>query len=466
MVADNLDCLRLLAAGVPATYQKERRLPTRDLQRDREDFMPGDHDPYAALRFADYRRYLAGAVLASIGGEVLALPVGWEIYQRTGSAALLGFTGLAQFLPVLLLALPAGQAADRHSRKMLIVAAQLTMAVAALGLAAISWLQAPVPLIFACLVLAGCSRAFSMSSRVALLTQIVPAHHVANAVTWNSSGWQVATVGGPALGGLVLIWADVAIAYLATALCCLACVVLLIPIRPHPVDRPAETRSLASLLAGVRFVWRTELLLAAITLDLFAVLLGGATALLPIYATDILDIGSFGLGCLRAAPAVGALLMAAILAHLPPLRRAGPALLGAVAGYGLATIVFGLSHNPILSFAMLALAGALDNISVVVRGTLVQLLTPDSMRGRVSAVNAVFISSSNQLGEFESGITAQWFGPVASVVVGGIGTILVVLCVMLRWPLLRRLGPLHPATVLPPELSGAEASEESPLAAP
>jgi hypothetical protein len=206
------------------------------------------------------------------------------------------------------------------------------------------------------------------------------------------------------------------------------------------------------LLEGVRFVWRTELLLAAITLDLFAVLLGGATALLPIYASDILHIGPAGLGWLRSAPALGAVFMALVLAHRPPLRRAGRALLWSVAGFGAATIGFGLSRDPLLSFVLLALTGALDNVSVVVRGTLMQMLTPDALRGRVSAVNSVFISSSNELGAFESGMTAEWFGPVASVVGGGAGTILVVSAAMLRWPRLLALGSLHSAG----EISRAE----------
>jgi MFS family permease len=215
-------------------------------------------------------------------------------------------------------------------------------------------------------------------------------------------------------------------------------------VQPHvSADRPRPTRSLASLLAGARFVWRTKLLLAAITLDLFAVLLGGATALLPMYAKDILKVGAVGLGWLRAAPALGATVMAVWLAHRPPMRRPGLGLLLAVAGFGAATIVFGLTEVFWLSFAMLAVTGALDNVSVVVRGTLMQTLTPDEMRGRVGAVNSIFISSSNELGAFESGITAQWLGPVASVVGGGIGTILVVIAVAWRWPSLLRLGPLH-----------------------
>jgi MFS family permease len=231
-------------------------------------------------------------------------------------------------------------------------------------------------------------------------------------------------------------------------------------IRPHAGPRVREPLSLDSLLAGVRFVRQTKLILATITLDLFAVLLGGATALLPIFARDILMVGPSGLGWLRAAPSIGALLMALTIAHRPPFRRAGRALLWAVTGFGVSTIVFGLSRDFVLSLCMLALTGALDNISIVVRGTLVQVLTPDTMRGRVSAVNAVFIGSSNELGGFESGITAQLFGPVASVVGGGIGTILVVLVVMLLWPEVLRLGSLHQADVsrsededkqLPPE---------------
>ena len=285
--------------------------------------MQADHDPYAALRHGDFRRYLVGFVLAGIGGELLAVAIAWEVYHRTPDKAtgqlLLGLTGLAQFLPVLLFALPAGQAADRYSRKLLLQTAQLTMALAALGLAAVSWWEGPIGLIFVLLVMVGCSRALSMPSRVALVPQLVPPEQIASAVTWNSSTWQVASAAGPALGGLVLaVGSTPAFTYLLTVLCSLTCVALLVPIRPRAVVRPAQVRSLASLLAGVRFVWRTELLLAAITLDLFAVLLGGATALLPVFAKDILHVGAIGYGWLRAAPALGALVMAMVLAHRPP----------------------------------------------------------------------------------------------------------------------------------------------------
>jgi MFS family permease len=412
--------------------------------------MPQDHDPYAALRHRDYRCLLGGGVLSSIGSEVQAAAVGWELYQRTDSPAALGYAGLAQFLPVLLLALPAGHAADHFSRKRIFQSAAGASALASLGLAALSFFQGPVELIFACLLLAGTARAFTGPARSSLLAHVVPPEVLGNAVAWNSSGWQVANVAGPALGGLVLgLAGKAAAAYLLAALCALTCAGLLVPIRPRPAKRPASVRSLASLLDGVRFVFRTEPLLAAITLDLFAVLLGGATALLPIYARDILQVGPVWFGWLRAAPALGAVLMAILLAHRPPLRRPGRALLAAVAGFGLATIAFGFSQNVLVSFVALALTGALDNVSVVVRGTLMQTLTPDEMRGRVAAVNTVFISSSNELGAFESGMTAQWFGPVASVVGGGVGTLVVVLLVMLRWPQLVRLGRLRPAWEVP-----------------
>jgi MFS family permease len=462
------------------------------------------HDPYAALRYRDYRHLLAGSVLSSIGSEMQGMAVGWELYQRTNSATVLGCVGLVLFLPVFLLALPAGHAADRYSRKGLLLAGQGLMALAGLGLAVLSFLQGPVPptlpedcrmafqalssstvglgasplgtgpmsiatalgshitpelsfaqslevlfqgpvlLTFLCLLVAGVSRAFSAPARWSLVPQVVPAGVLPNAITWNSSGWQTASMAGPALGGLVIALTGQAWgAYLLAALCVLTCAGLVVGIQPRAGSRPREALTLHTLLAGIRFIWRTKLILATITLDLFAVLLGGATALLPMFARDILEVGPVGLGWLRAAPSMGALVMALALVHRPPLRHAGRSLLWAVAGFGAATVGFGLSRDFVLSFTMLALTGALDNISVVVRGTLVQVLTPDAMRGRVSAVNSVFISSSNELGAFESGVTAQLFGPVLSVVGGGIGTILVVAAVMVVWPEVLRLGPLH-----------------------
>lgn len=404
------------------------------------------HDPYRALRHRDYRFLLAAGILASIGGEIQAVAVGWELYARTQNAAALGLAGLLQFLPVLLLALPAGYAADHYSRRVLFQLAQVTESAASLGLAALSFGHGPVPLMFGCLVLGGMARALRSPTRSSLMPQVVPADALGNAVTWNSSAWQFANVTGPALAGLSIAIAGGASGptYLLAAACSLVCVFILMPIRPrHGGTPPRLKRSMSSLLAGAHFVWKNDLLLAAITLDLFAVLLGGATALLPIYATDILDVGAVGLGWLRAAPALGALVVAIRLAHRPPLRRPGAALLAAVAGFGAATIVFGLSQNFWLSFAMLALTGGLDNISVVVRGTLMQTLTPDEMRGRVAAVNSIFISSSNELGEFESGTVAALVGPIGSVVGGGVGTVVVVLLVMWTWPRLLKLGPTY-----------------------
>jgi MFS family permease len=389
---------------------------------------------------------------------VQSAAVGWELFQRTRSAAALGYVGLVQFLPVLLLSLPAGQAADRYSRKGLLLAAQLTMMLASLGLAVLSLLEGPVSLMYMCLLVAGLSQALRAPVRWALLPQLVPERALNNAVTWYSSGWQLSSLAGPTLAGVVIAGpGGPSAAYLFGAACALTCAGLVVPLRPRAWPGRPEAFSLRSLLAGVRFIRRTKLILATITLDLFAVLLGGATALLPIFAEEILHVGSVGFGFLRAAPALGALLMAVILAHRPPLRRAGPTLLLAVAGFGAATIVFGLSQNVLLSFAMLALTGALDNVSVVVRGTLVQGLTPDPMRGRVSAVNAIFIGSSNELGAFESGITAQLFGPVASVVGGGVGTLAVVLAVAVTWPEVLRLGSL--AVQEGPEVAEAQAEE-------
>lgn len=414
--------------------------------------MTDRHDPYEALRVPDYRRLLAGNVLRSIGTEMQSVAVGWELYQRTDDPLMLGLVGLVQFVPVFLLALPAGQAADRYSRKGLLLVATAMTGAASAGLAVLSFAHGPVPLVYACLLLVGMGQALTMPARWAILPLLVPEGALANAITWNASGWQVASMTGPALGGLV-IWltGGAASAYVLAACCAAAVFLLYASLHPRPAQRSTEPMSLASLLAGVRFVFNTRLVLATITLDLFAVLLGGATALLPIYARDILHVGPAGLGWLRAAPSIGAFVMALGMAHRPPLQNAGRTLLAAVAGFGLATIVFGVSRNPSLSFAMLALTGALDNISVVVRGTLVQVLTPDAMRGRVSAVNSIFIVSSNELGAFESGTVARLVGAVLSVVLGGVGTLLVVIWVAVAWPEVLRLGRLEKPAEPEPE---------------
>jgi MFS family permease len=406
---------------------------------DREGAVPAVHDPYAALRHRDFRLYLASNMTATIGHEMQSVTVGWELYERTGSAFGLGLVGLAQVVPFLLAILPAGQVADRVDRRRVLIAAQALLLVVSLGLAAVSSLRGPVPVMYALLGLAGLSRAFAMPARWAIVPQLVPMEDFANAVTWRSSAWQTAALMGPAVGGLALgATHRPVVVYLLDAMAGVTVIVLLANIRMRPSVRVREPLSLGTVLAGFRFVWSRELVLAAMTLDLFAVLLGGATALLPVFARDLLHVGPAGLGWLRAAPSVGAVMMGLFLAHRPS-RRAGLALLGSVAGFGLATIGFGLSRSFAFSFAMLLLTGAFDNVSVVIRSTLVQMLTPDAMRGRVSAVNSIFVGMSNDLGSFESGLAARFLGPVGSVVSGGIGSLLVVLAVAWRWPQLAKL---------------------------
>ena len=402
------------------------------------------HDPYAALRFRDYRLFAVGALLSNISSAMMETAVGWELYERTGSAVPLALVGLVQALPVFALALPAGHVADRFERRRIAVAMQLVMSAMALCLAALSFVKGPVSGFYLCLFVAASARAFNFPAQSSLLPQLVPLEAFSNAVTWRSSGFQLASVIGPALAGALIAWRHEAVwVYALNVVLMLTFAVCLMAIRKRQAASVPEPLTLHSSLAGVRFVWKTKVILAAITLDMFAVLLGGATSLLPIYAKDILHVGPSGFGWLRAAPGIGALVMAIFIAHAPPPQRAGRTLLWAVAGFGAATIVFGFSRLYWLSLAMLALTGALDNISVVVRHTLVQVLTPDSMRGRVSAVNSLFIITSNELGAFESGAVAALGGAVFSVVFGGIGTIVVVTLAALAWPQLRRLGPLQ-----------------------
>jgi MFS family permease len=402
------------------------------------------HDAYAALRNPGYRWLLAGNLLASIGTEMQRVAIGWEVYHRTSDALNLGLVGLVLYVPFVSFALPAGHWADRHNRRRMLQIGQGLAALAALGLAAISFSEGPILLIYVCLFVAGISRSLSAPARWAFLSQVVPDEQLGNAITWNSSAWQLASMSGPALGGLAISltghagWTYLIIASFATA-----CAGFLAFIQPMPRARSTEPLSLESLSAGIRYIWNAKLILATITLDLFAVLLGGATALLPMFAKDILSVGPLELGLMQAAPAAGALIMAILMAHRPPLKRAGRALLWSVGGFGAATIGFGLSENFYLSVLMLMLTGAFDNVSVVIRGTLVQVLTPNEMRGRVSSVNSIFIFSSNELGAFESGLTAKWFGPIWSVVGGGIGTLLVVAGVMLKWPQVLALGSLR-----------------------
>ena len=385
---------------------------------------------------------------------MLQVAIGWELYERTNSALALGLVGLVTAIPVVILALPAGHLADRVDRKRIVMIAEVVFVIMSLSLAAVSRWHGPIFLIFGILLVRGVAQAYNNPARSALLPKLVPPDVFANAVTWSSSGFQTAAVVGPALGGLVIaIQHSATAAYLFDAGLTTIYFLMLLGIRGDASVKRGDTANtlqrgermtMKSLAAGLQFVKDTKIILAAITLDLFAVLFGGATALLPIFAKDILQVGPEGLGWLRAAPSVGALIMMIGIAHRPPMQQSGWKLILAVAGFGITTIVFGLSTSFLLSMAMLFIAGALDGLSMVIRATLVQLWTPDEMRGRVSTVNSVFIDMSNELGGFESGALAAAVGPVAAVVGGGIGTVVVVAAVAAKWPQLRKLGELSP----------------------
>lgn len=412
------------------------------------------NDPYLALRSRDFRLLIIGTFLSSIGGRMLEVALGWELYERTHSALVLGGVGLVLIIPVILFSLPAGHIIDRFNRKYIMLFSQCFLVLGSLGLTLLSLHSGSIALIYACLLVIGSATAFGSPASSALTALTVPREAFENSATWNSSSWQLASVLGPGLGGLMIAFFKTeTVVYALNTLLAVIFFILVFSVKTSGRARPAidvapsteETSSRHDLFEGLRFLSKTQVLFAAITLDLFAVLLGGATTLLPVFASDILHVGPTGLGWLRAAPSVGAILVALIVAHQPPFKRAGRTLLLAVVGFGLATIVFGLSKNFWLSLLMLFLLGGLDNISVVIRGALVLTRTPEHMRGRVSAVNALFVGTSNELGGFESGLTSQLFGPVFSVVGGGIGTILVVICIALFWPEMRRLGTLRDA---------------------
>jgi MFS family permease len=370
--------------------------------------------------------------------------IGWELYERTNSALVLGGVGLAQVVPMIALTLIAGDVADRRSRKLTILLSVMLLTLCSLGLAVLSYTRGALFLIYGCLALIGIGRAFLKPASDAIMWQLIPVSAFTNAATWNSSSFQLASVAGPALGGLAIaVLKSATGVYILAAIAALICFIFMAVIKEKNVERITEPISLKALAAGAKFIWDNQLILAAITLDMFAVLLGGATALLPVFAKDILQVGPVELGYLQAAPSIGAFIMAITLAYLPPLRKAGPALLWSVVGFGVVTIIFGLSRSFWLSLVMLTLSGALDSISVVIRHTLVQIRTPNHLRGRVAAVNSVFISASNELGGFESGLAAALFGPVLSVVGGGIGTILVVIATAKIWPGIAKLGSLQ-----------------------
>ena len=404
------------------------------------------HDPYAVLRNRDFVLYLLARFIASLGQQMLTVAVGWELYERTRSALALGLVGLTQMGPMILFTLPAGHVADNFKRKQIIILTTFIIACASLGLTLISAFQADVFWIYCCLFAAGTARTFLWPASSAFLPHLVPRDQFSKAVTWSSGSFHLSSVAGPAAGGaLIALTGHAATVYAVNTVASFFCLILFGLVRRHHVVAAKEKMTVRSLIAGFKFVFDNKIILGTITLDLFAVLLGGATALLPVFAKDILRAGPTGLGFLQAALPAGSLLCALVLAHRPPLLKAGRALLWAVAAFGLATIGFGLSRWFWLSFLMLFICGAVDNVSVVVRHTLVQLLTPDQKRGRVSAVNSLFIGTSNELGGFESGFVAYLVSPVFSVVSGGIGTILVVIAVALLWPQIRKYGRLDAA---------------------
>lgn len=397
-----------------------------------------------------------GALLKLIGGRLFgamatqmqAVVVGWQVYAISHDPLALGYVGLAQFLPMVVLTLPAGDLADRWERRLLLAVSILVQGLASgLFLALTLAGSQSVRPFYAVLVLFGMARAFAGPAMQSLLPLLVPRERLGKAIAWNSSALQIAVIAGPALGGaLYLLGPIIAYSVCLGLFICGALLVLTIGLRHRPAPPDRRLTAVARAIAGIAYVRQRPLILGAISLDLFAVLFGGATALLPVYAREILAVGPGGLGLLRSATAVGAFCMGLGLSRNPLRRHAGPMMFGCVALFGVATIVFGLSTNFWVSLLALAIVGGSDMVSVYVRSTLIQLATPDAMRGRVSAVNMLFIGASNELGEFESGVTASWFGTVPAVVLGGIGTLVVVGLWMRLFPALRQVDRLSDVT--------------------
>ena len=412
-----------------------------------EDFEPV-YSRYAVLKVPDFQRYLWGGAFAAAGSQMTNVAAGWELYTRTGAAYSLALLGLMSALPVIFLALPAGTLADRRDRRRIALMAQIGAALCLALLALVSFFELPIPLFYGLILLNGICGAFMGPALGALVTNVVPPKLIPEAAKWGSIRGQLASTIGPVAGGfLIHYFGRQAEIYAIDSVGRLIFCIFLAQMRPLQQVRSREKLGWESVVAGWNFVRRQPLIISTITLDMVAVLFGGATALLPIYAKDILHVGAAGLGPLRAAPALGAVVMALFLTMRPPMKHAGRALLCAVAAFGAATIVFGFSRNFYLSLAALAALGAADNVSVVVRQTLVQLLTPDEMRGRVNAVNSVFIGTSNEIGEVESGLAAGLLTPLIAVVGGGFITILIAVAVAFGWPQVRKLGRLEDVEV-------------------
>ena len=376
--------------------------------------------------------------------EMQAVAVGWQVYEITHRPLDLGYVGLAQFLPGILLFPLSGHASDRFERRHVLSACYGGYAVCFALLLALAERGVPsITSIYVVLVLIGVVRSFNSTASRSILPQLVPQEHFPNAVAWNASIFQAATILGPSFGGILYAaFNGPSVVYVVAMVTAIGATISSFRIKPEVKARPREPMTLKTVFAGLHYIWSKKLILGAISLDLFAVLLGGAVALLPVYAREILHTGPWGLGLLRTAPGVGAAIMAVLLAHRPLRGRSGPTLLWAVAGFGIFTIIFGVSRSLTVSLIALLLLGASDMISVIIRATLTQLATPDEMRGRVTAVDMIFIGTSNEFGQFESGVTAQWFGTVPAVVLGGIGTLVVIAAWALLFPELRHAGEL------------------------
>jgi MFS family permease len=409
---------------------------------------------HVAFTHPNFVSYTLARFFIVLALEMQSVAVAWQVYEITRRPLDLGYVGLAQFAPGFVLFLFAGHAADLFDRRKLLMWCYAGYGCCSALLLAISW-RAPhsVHLIYVVLVFVGVCRSFSFPVSRAILPHLVPEEHFANAVAWNASTFQLSTIAGPALGGIAyaLFRGPHAVYALSVSVSILAVMLTfrIHPLASAPQKAVREPISLRTVLAGFHFIGRKKLILGSISLDMFAVLLGGAVALLPVYAKEILHTGPWGLGLLRSAPGVGAALMAIVMAHRPIRRRAGLAMLLSVAGFGVFTIVFGISHSLILSLIALFLTGAADMVSVIIRATLIQVATPDAMRGRVNAVDMLFIGVSNELGEFESGLTAQWFGTVPAVVLGGVGTLVVIATWAWLFPELRNADQLTAAELMP-----------------
>ncbi|HEY0794814.1 MAG TPA: MFS transporter [Acidisarcina sp.] len=417
-----------------------------------------DHSPgLTAFASRDFKLYQAGRVAAIIGSEAQALAVGWEVYRITHRAIDLGYTGLALFLPGLLFLLPAGHTADRFDRRRVLLVCYSIQTICSMVLFVLAWRgMHSVLAIYALLFLIGTGRAFSSPASTALIPHLVDRESFVNAITWGATIFQIANIVGPALGGILFTlplpgrWAGAPIVFLFTVVSLLTYLVFVGSLHARPGRMEHRAASMDVVLAGIRYVYNSKLLLGSISLDLFAVLLGGAVALMPIFAQEILHAGPRGLGLLRAAPAVGALAISGLLTWRPIERHAGRKMLWCVGLFGAGTVLFGLSRSLALSVAALLVVGASDMVSVVIRSSVLQLATPPEMRGRVSAVNSLFLGASNEFGEFESGLTAQWWGAVRAVVIGGIGSMIVTGAWAIMFPPLRRADRLTAESLMPP----------------